>query len=85
MKNKKTLNDFLVWLNYYGLLDTYFKIVTCGVFPHDILRNLNANDPDTLFDFIFKNSTWRLASDDVFRIDWEYIKVLYTNWLLNIE
>lgn len=56
---KKTLNDFLIWLNNDGLLEEYFKVVTYIIGSRNIiLKNLDANDPDTLFNFIFMNPEW---------------------------
>ena len=81
---KKTLNDFLIWLNNSGLLEAYFKVVTYIIGSRNIiLKNLDANDPDTLFNFIFMDPKWESRSDK--DCDWEYIKALYISWLLNIE
>ncbi len=81
---KKTLNDFLIWLNNEGLLEEYFKVVTYIIGSRNIiLKNLDANDPYTLFNFIFMDPKWESRSDK--NCDWEYIKALYNNWLSGTE
>ena len=55
MKTKKTLNDFLIWLKCSGLLMVYFEIINNISSSYNIIRNLDANNPDTLFDIIPKD------------------------------
>lgn len=81
---KKTLNDFLIWLNNCGLLEAYFKVVTNIVgYRNIILKNLDANDPGTLFNFILIDPKRESGSDKDY--DWEHIKAIYNNWLLSTE
>lgn len=85
MKTKKMiLNDFLIWLKDYNLLMIYFEIINNIPSSYIIIRNLDANNPDTLFDIIPKNLKQELALTELPEIDWDYIKELYTHWLLNI-
>lgn len=81
MKTKKTLNDFLIWLKGSGLLMVYFETINNISSSYNIIRNLDANNLDTLFDIIPKD----LGQESVLpKIDWDYIKALYTHWLLDI-
>lgn len=83
MKTKKILNDFLIWLKDCGLLKIYFETINNISFSHNIIRNLDANNPDTLFDIIPKDLRQESVLTELPKIDWDYIKELYTHWLSN--
>jgi len=70
----KTLNDFLIWLAVCGLLRIYWDWVEFVCFDRQItldlfIRQMDANNPDTLFDYV--------SDLDIFR----EAKIKYTNWL----
>lgn len=59
----------------------YFETINNISSSYNIIRNLDANNLDTLFDIIPKD----LRQESVLpKIDWDYIKALYTYWLLDI-
>lgn len=55
----------------------YFETINNISSSYNIIRNLDANNLDTLFDIITKD----LGQESVLpKIDWDYIKALYTHW-----
>lgn len=69
MKTKKTLNDFLIWLKGYGLLMVYFETINNISSSYNIIRNLDANNLDTLFDIIPKDLRQESVLTELPKID----------------
>lgn len=61
----------------------YFETINNILSSYNIIRNLDANNPDTLFDIIPKDLRQESVLTELPKIDWDYIKELYTHWLSN--